>query len=322
MIKHITVSFLAVSIGCTLAYAKDVTPGFNNLIPESILTPDSVETSIGKLSFFDGMPDAETVTKVYDNLDTIRATEVFLDMVPAASMEGMRLGLASLGASASNQVMMFDQLLDSNPLFLTGNTDTVYSAVMFDLERDGPTVVEIPAGSGPSTVNDAYFRFVTDMGAPGPDRGKGGKYLIVPEAYEGEVPEGYFEARSPSNINLMVLRGFLVDGKTDAAVRSVKEGLKVYPLNQKDNPPTMEFISGSTVPFNTVHSNDFSFFEEINNVIQREPVDFLDPELRGQLSSIGIQKGQAFDPDERMTKILTDGVAIGNATARALLLRP
>ena len=322
MIKHITVSFLAVSIGCTLAYAKDVTPGFNNLIPESILTPDSVETSIGKLSFFDGMPDAETVTKVYDNLDTIRATEVFLDMVPAASMEGMRLGLASLGASASNQVMMFDQLLDSNPLFLTGNTDTVYSAVMFDLERDGPTVVEIPAGSGPSTVNDAYFRFVTDMGAPGPDRGKGGKYLIVPEAYDGEVPEGYFEARSPSNINLMVLRGFLVDGKTDAAVRSVKEGLKVYPLNQKDNPPAMEFISGSTVPFNTVHSNDFSFFEEINDVIQREPVDFLDPELRGQLSSIGIQKGQAFDPDERMTKILTDGVAIGNATARALLLRP
>ena len=143
MIKHITVSFLAASIGCTLAYAKDVTPGFNNTIPESILTPDSVETSIGKLSFFDGMPDAETVTKVYDNLDTIRATEVFLDMVPAASMEGMRLGLASLGASASNQVMMFDQLLDSNPLFLTGNTDTVYSAVMFDLERDGPTVVEL-----------------------------------------------------------------------------------------------------------------------------------------------------------------------------------
>ena len=322
MIKQIILPVLAISMGCTSAYAQDPTSGFNNVIPESILTPDSVETSIGKLTFFDGMPDPETVATVYDNLDTIRATEAFLNMVPAASMEGMRVGLESIGSVESNQVMMFDRLLDSNPLFLTGNTDTVYSLVMFDLERDGPTVVEIPAGSGPSTVNDAYFRFVTDMGAPGPDRGKGGKYLILPESYDGEVPEGYFEARSPSSTNLMVLRGFLVDGKTDAAVQSVKEGLKIYPLSQKDNPPAMEFISGSTIPFNTVHANDFSFFEEINDVIQREPVSFLDPELRGQLSSIGIQKGKVFDPDERMQKIMADGVAIGNATARALLLSP
>ncbi|MCP4467903.1 MAG: DUF1254 domain-containing protein [Halieaceae bacterium] len=322
MMKQMALTLIAIFGGFTAAHAQDPTPGFNTIIPESILTADSVETSIGTLTYFDGMPDAETVAKVYDNLDTIRATEVFLNMVPAASLEGLRLGLENLGITQSNQVMMFDQLLDSNPLFLTGNTDTVYSAVIFDLERDGPVVVEIPAGSGPSTVNDAYFRFVTDMGAPGPDRGKGGKYLIIPESYEGEIPEGYFEARSPSNINLMVLRGFLVDGKTDTAVLSVKQGLKVYPLSQKDNPPAMEFISGSTVPFNTVHANDFSFFSEINDVIQREPVDFLDPELRGQLAGIGIQKGSVFDPDERMRKILTDGVAIGNATARALLLRP
>lgn len=320
--KNTVLLLITILFGSITAYAQDPTPGFNTVIPESILTPDTVETSIGQLTFFDGMPTAETVTKVYDNLDTIRATEVFLNMVPAASLEGMRLGLEHLGITQSNQVMMFDQLLDSNPLFLTGNTDTVYSAVIFDLERDGPVVVEIPAGSGPSTVNDAYFRFVTDMGAPGPDRGKGGKYLIIPESYDGEVPEGYFEARTPSNINLMVLRGFLVDGKTDAAVLSVKQGLKVYPLSQKDNPPTMEFISGSTLAFNTVHANDFTFFQEINDVIQREPVDFLDPELRGQLASIGIQKGKAFDPDKRMQRILTDGVAIGNATARALLLRP
>ena len=129
------------------ASSQNVTLGFNNLIPESILTPDSVETSIGRLNFFDGMPDDETVTKVYDNLDTIRATEAFLNFNPAASLEGLRLGLESIGVTKSNQVMIFDKLLDSNPLFLTGNTDTVYTVVTFDLERDGPTVVEIPHGS-------------------------------------------------------------------------------------------------------------------------------------------------------------------------------
>ena len=93
----------------------------------------------------------------------------------------------------------------ANPLLLTGNTDTVYCIAKLDLDVDGPTVVEIPAGSGPGTVNDAFFRFVIDMGAPGPDRGKGGKYLIVPPGYEGDLPkEGYFVAKSPSYSNLLM----------------------------------------------------------------------------------------------------------------------
>ena len=75
--------------------------------------------------------------------------------------------------------------MDSNPLFLTGNTDTVYASTILDLERDGPTVVEIPPKCGPGTVNDAFFRFVVDMGAPGPDRGQDGKYLILPPNYKG-----------------------------------------------------------------------------------------------------------------------------------------
>ena len=111
--------------------------------------------------------------------------------------------------------------MDSNPIFLTANTDTVYAFNTFDLEKTGPLVIEVPAGSGPGTVNDAYFRFVVDMGAPGPDRGKGGKYLIVPPGYEGELPEGYFVAPSRSYINALVLRGFLVDGKPGCSCRYV-----------------------------------------------------------------------------------------------------
>jgi hypothetical protein len=118
--KHLVMWLVAVLMGSINAFAQDPTPGFNNAIPESILTPDSVETSIGTLTFFDGMPDPETITKVYDNLDTIRSTEAFLNMVPAASLEGIRIGLESIGADQSNQVMIFDRLLDSNPLFSYG----------------------------------------------------------------------------------------------------------------------------------------------------------------------------------------------------------
>jgi hypothetical protein len=113
-------------------------------------------------------------------------------------------------------------------MFLTGNTDTVYASAMIDLERDGPTVVEVPPGCGPGTVNDAWFRFVIDMGAPGPDRGAGGRYLIVPDDYDGEIPSGMFEARTPSRVNWLILRGFLVDGRPDASTAMFKEGLRVY----------------------------------------------------------------------------------------------
>jgi len=295
------------------------TPGYNTKIPESIMTPDKVETRIGTLEFFDGIPTEKTAELVYDNLDFLRGVETFLSGIPATSVEGLRLGQSSLGAKNSNQVVIFDQLMDSNPLFLTGNTSTVYALAFFDLKKDGPTVIEIPPGAGPGTTNDAFFRFVIDHGAPGPDRGKGGKYLILPPDYKGDSPDGYFTAKSTSWINWLALRGFLVDGKPDAATKMWKEGLKIYPLAKAANPPAMEFISGSKKKFNTIHANNYEFYEELHTVLEREPIEMLDPELRGLFASIGIQKGKPFAPDARMKKILNDAVAVGNATARALL---
>ena len=303
------------------------TPGFNNAIPEKIMTPDAVETRIGTLKFFDGLPDDATTQKLYDNLDFMRGVEVFLNFVPAASMEALRLSNIERGASKTNQGVIFDQLLDSSPLMLTGNTDTVYLGCFLDLDADGPTVVEIPPKCGPGTVNDAFFRFVTDMGGPGPDAGQGGKYLIVPTWFKGEVPKDkkdggeYFVSYSPSKVNWMILRGFLVDGKPDAATKMFREGVKVYSLSKAANPPKMDFVSGSKVAFNTIHANNYEFFAEVDHVIQNEPLDFLDPELRGLAGSIGIIKGKKFAPDDRMKKILTDAVAVGNATARAISFR-
>ncbi|MAC19578.1 MAG: hypothetical protein CMJ23_07915 [Phycisphaerae bacterium] len=328
MLRAVLIITALASLGCTGAgsskknTAQAVTPGFNHRIPESIMTPDKVETSIGTLRFFDGMPTEKTVETVYDNLDRTRATEVFLDFVPLASIEAFRRGVGDLGIEESNQILLYDGLMDSASLFLTGNTDTVYALAVLDLKRDGPTVIEIPPGAGPGTVNDAYFRFVTDMGGPGPDRGQGGKYLVLPPDHEGEIPEGYFVSKSRTYVNVVPLRGFLKDGKTDAAVEMWTKGLKVYPLADSENPPAMEFISGSGKVMNTIHANDQSFYDEVNDVIQREPIDAIDAELRGNLASIGIVKGRPFQPDDRMRKILRDAAAIGNATARALAFRP
>jgi len=93
--------------------AQETTPGYNNKIPESIMTPNDLETRIGTFKYFDGIPTEETATAIYNHLDYIRGVESFLNGMPAASLEAIRR-------------LIFDQLMDSNPLFLTGNTDTVY----------------------------------------------------------------------------------------------------------------------------------------------------------------------------------------------------
>lgn len=290
-------------------------------IPEKIQTPDRVDTRIGSLEFSDGFPTAATAERLFDHLDFVRAVEVFLQCIPAASLEAMRSGMTEIGLDACHKLAIADELLDSNPLFLTGNTDTVYVSGIIDLERDGPTVVQIPPGCGPGTVNDAWFRFVVDMGRPGPDRGEGGTYLIVPAGYDGPIPDGAFVAQSPSRINWLILRGLLVDGAAGGAAKAMRDGVRVYPLARAGNPPATEFISMSGRRFNTIHANNSEFYDELAAVVAREPVELIDPETRGLLASVGIRKGSTFAPDARMQALLRDAAHVANGTARAIAFR-
>ena len=172
----------------SIVSAEGIPQGYNTPIPSSIMTPDKVETRIGTLEFFDGVPSKETAELALDNLIFLRGVEAFLNGVPMASIHALVEGYKSIGVTEANHMIVTVKLMDSNPLFLKANTDTVYAFSFFDLEKTGPLVFEVPPGTGPGTVNDAFFRFVVDMGATGPDRGKGGKYLILPPGYEGEEP--------------------------------------------------------------------------------------------------------------------------------------
>jgi len=290
-------------------------------VPASITTPDVVETErLGTLHFFDGMPDDETVRKVYDNLDFTRGMTAFLNAIPAASVLAMREGLKAAGVRP-HDIGIFEDLMDARSLFLSANSTTIYVTTMFDL-RQGPVVLVAPAGVlGP--IDDAYFRFVTDVGLTGPDGGKGGKYLLVPPGYTGDLPgNGYFVVHSRTYSNWLLMRAFVKDGDRDATVREVKSVMRVYPWSVRENPPEQKFVNLSGKRFNTIHSNDFAIYEELNTVIQEEPADAFNPELVGLFASIGIKKGKPFNPDTRMKRILSDAAAVANATARAILFRP
>jgi hypothetical protein len=286
----------------------------------SISIPDSVETSIGTLEFFDGVPVGDTVDLVYDNLDRMRGLAAFLDNQGAASLYAMRVGNAGIGADSSNTITITEQLLQPESLYLTGNTSTLYALAYLDLAEDGPLVIELPAGML-GFIDDAWFRFVENLGAIGPDAGQGGSYLLLPPDYQGTVPDGYFVVRSGTYNNLLFLRGSIANGLAPA-VENIRSNLRVYPLAQADNPPETEFVNFSGLSYNTIAPNDFSYFERLNQVVQEEPLEAIGPEARGLLASIGIVKGQPFEPDERMRRLLGEAAVLGNATARAITYQP
>jgi len=318
---YLLVAALVTTLAFTTTAHAQTAPTFKMTtdIPPSITTPDSVDTSIGTLKFTDGFPDDATVQKVYDNLDLIHGVDAFLNAMPGASTEAARIGLASQGADNNQTDLIMESLMDSKSLFLTANTESVYNLMWVDT-KGGPVVLETPPNVL-GVIDDHWFQYVTDFGRAGPDKNKGGKFLLLPPDYKGKVPKGYFVLHSKTYGNLVFWRGFLEKGDPKPAVESSKKFTKVYRLSDAENPPPMKFINVSGAAFNTIHANDFHFYEEINDVVQYEPNDAYNPEILGQLASIGIEKGKTFAPDDRMKKILTDAVAIGNATARAIVFK-
>ena len=282
---------------------------------------------------------------MYDNLDLMHAVEAFLNAYQGASTSGIRNGLISAGVP-DNTVLIFSTLMDAQSLFLTANADTIYFWSILNL-TEGPIVVETPPMSL-GVIDDMWFGWVTDFGLPGPDRGAGGKYLLLPPGYTGELPDsGYNMARVRTTRALMLGRAFLDNDDPGPPVELIKKTLKIYPYQPggygtsigtalsgtsslRRTPeghldwsflkpaPAATFTEGSGLVIDTIPPNDSSYYELINQLVQQEPAGALDPEIMGSLAAIGIVKGEPFKPDARMQKILTEAAAIATATTRTL----
>ena len=287
-------------------------------IPPSIVTPDTVKTRIGTLKFAGGAPDDKTVRLAYAQLDFGRGVEAFMAGMPAASVYAICKGFDDIGIKRNRAIGITETFWDARQLVVTPNTTTVYLMTCLDLSQ-GPVVLQAPPGVlGPA--DDANQRWITDIGLTGPDKGAGGKFLFVPPGYTGALPsDGYFVSKPRTNTVMLFFRAFVKDEDVAGLVTALKAKSAVYALSAAANPPPTTFINVSGKQVNLVHSNDFSFYEELNGAVQSEPADWVEPETVGLFAAIGIKKGKPFAPDARMKAILTDAVAVGNAAARAIL---
>jgi hypothetical protein len=280
----------------------------------------TLSTRFGDFAFENGYPVGDSIERLRELQMLNRAVEVYTtQMMPVSEIAG-REGLRAFGATRPNQIVVWEQLMGPDTVLLTANTETVYAIGHLRLDEHGPTVVEAPPKML-GFLQDGLQRYLSDVGMVGPDKGAGGKYLVLPPGYDGAVPEGYFVVRSSTYSVNFATRGFQVDGSTDEAVGLMKQ-IKVYPLSQADAPSAMEFLDGSNKPIDTVFPDNFRFFELLAMLVNEEPAEVFGPFERWQMQAIGIEKGKPFAPDEKTRALLDEAARLGGAMARANTYAP
>src|SRR5262245_48743093 len=237
--------------------------------PHGWLNSEVLKTRFGEFEFKDGYPVGDTADRLFEAQKLNRAIEVYLTQVMPVSEIATREGLRAFGSKTAQQVVIWEDLMDAGTVLLTANTETVYAISHLDLKKDGPTVVEAPPKML-GFLQNGIQRYLMDIGPLGPDKGQGGKFLVLPPDFKGEEPKGYFVVRSPTYSALFALRGFQVEGETAPAVALMKQ-IKVYPLSKAAAPPPMQFLNGSHQKIDTLFPDTDRFFDLLAMLVEEEP---------------------------------------------------
>jgi hypothetical protein len=256
------------------------------------------------------LPQAEA-EQLVDDLYLNQAIQAYITLLPALNTIGIRDGSEATFGKGYNVLPIWKQRMDARTWIPTPNADVIYSMSYLDLKETGPLVVAAP----PNVIGmftDFFQNTITDVGAIGPDRARGGLYLLLPPDYQGEVPQGYFAFRSKTYNFFLFFRTVMKqgeDGPDPAPAVALAETTRVYPLwaMEKDVKP-MQFPDGSGKRVNMMYPTDNTFWTKLKAFVDYEPAEAVDPLTRGVLANIGIVKGEPFAPTERQQALLKKAV--------------
>jgi hypothetical protein len=288
---------------------------------------------LANLPFKEGYVAKDNVQTLLDELFFQRAVQTYLWALPSLNMYGMKEGSEKAFGKGYNVLPIFKKRLNAKTLITTPNSDVIYALGYLDLKEDGPIVIEVPPGLQgiiddfrqrpiPSVGEIDGRRWSGDVGLPGPDKGKGGKYLIVPPDYAGEFPSGYFAYRSGTYGVFVFWRGFFKDPKQLEEPVRVLEQTRIYPLGKKESARAMRFPDASGVPANMLYPQDGTAFDMLARFIDHEYVDPADMEMRGVAAALGIVKGQSFAPDAKARALLDKAARTATRVGHVLAFTP
>jgi hypothetical protein len=275
-------------------------------------------------SMAENRPTKETSKLLRDELLFQRATQTYLWALPLINTLGMKIGSEKAFGAGYNVLPVWKKRLDAKTLVTTPNSDVIYAMSYLDVGRDGPMVFEAPPGlqgilldfwQNPIPVEGG--KVFGDVGFFGPDAGKGGKFLILPPGYDKAVPNGYFVYRSETNNVFVFLRSFYRDPSDLREADALMEAVKIYPLGQS-NPKPMQFPDASGVPVDMLPTSDGRAFDQLKSLVDSEGTHLADPDWLGMLATIGIVRGQPFNPDSATRTLLDRAAKTGYKMSRVI----
>jgi hypothetical protein len=249
-----------------------------------------------------------------------RAVEAVIWGMAAVNLDLMLQAMIDSAKGKPNQIVYWSRLPDWKNQTLTPNPDVIYLMPFFNTKDVGPMVLEIPPaddGVINGTVMDAWQVPLEDVGPAGVDKGKGGKYLILPPGYAAAVPDGYIALASQNYQGYALLRSILRSGSDADVAKAVAyaKRIRVYPLTLAANPPPTTFVDAIDVVYDSTIPYDLRYFQSLDRVVQMEPWLARDRMMIDMLKSIGIEKGKPFNPNAQTQEILN----LAAREARALL---
>ena len=274
----------------------------------------SIDTRMGKIELESGYPSAAGIDKLIYELDYQRACQAYiwgLSIVGQNEWKKTHDNVFKVRNGQFVAYMTFEQKLG----ILTPNFDTPYFAAFADLEKSGPLVIDIPKALIAGMIMDAWQRSLTDLGLVGPDRGLGGKYLVLGPGQEEPEAEGYILIRSTTR-NIF-FGGRLLDPDREKALRETGPLLRTYPWSERENPPKPEPLVQAGTQWSQTPPTGMAYWESLANALMNEPVQERDRFFMAMLKPLGIEKGKPFQPDARQQKILAEAADMGQLLAKA-----
>ncbi|MGI9244813.1 MAG: DUF1254 domain-containing protein [Verrucomicrobiales bacterium] len=258
-----------------------------------------------------GFPAGDaTIEKARHATSLRRAIEAYKFFFPTLATEAVFQQFVPHGAVPNRVGIIMPQ--DPEQQFSVSNQDTPSIISVFDL-RDGPMVIDIPAGPVMGLMNDHHMEWYGDMGVIGPGKGKGEKDLLVPPGYDEEIPDGYHPFYSKTWESLMLGRVVVKSGSYKEAVE-IAQKIKIYPLSEAGKPSNYKIIDikGQAAPLPMLKwESSMDYWTQLHAVVDRETAQPKHRAMLGMLAELGIKKGQPFEPDARMKGILAEAVATG-----------
>lgn len=279
-----------------------------------VMAVDELPGRLGRFARDRGLPRREDLPAIFDELDYQMACQVYLWALPLVSFaQWQKVHYETFGATASDLVVY--RTYRDRLGILTANATTPYILSFVDLSATGPLVIELPAGPTAGGISDFWQREIATLGEMGPERGSGGKHLVLPPGAEEPKQSGEFAVHHASGVN--VFFGFrTLDADQDRS-RTLVENVRVYPYADRQQPPPTRLISPDGRPWSGDQPRGMQYWERLHDVYQREIVDERDRFYLAMLATLGIEKGKAFQPDGRLTAILTAAAADGELMAQA-----